>query len=92
MKKPQEQTILEHLRKHHSITSWEAIQKYGITRLADRIFKLKKAGHDIETVMKYPADGSRFGIYLLKDNIEIQNADKLAEKVSKLKDRIKNLK
>lgn len=32
-----------------SITSWEAIEHFGATRLADIIFKLRKAGYDIKT-------------------------------------------
>lgn len=36
--------IKQHLRNHKSITSWEAIQKYGVTRLAAIIFILRKNG------------------------------------------------
>ena len=42
--------ILSHLMQHGSITTWEAIQQYGITRLSGRIFDLRKAGYKIETV------------------------------------------
>jgi hypothetical protein len=36
----QKQQVLAHLKKHKKITSWEAIQKYNITRLAAHIFEL----------------------------------------------------
>jgi hypothetical protein len=41
MSKAQKEQILEYLKKWKSITSWEAITKYRITRLADVIFKLR---------------------------------------------------
>ncbi len=34
--------ILAHLREHGAITSWDAIDKYAITRLAARISDLRK--------------------------------------------------
>ena len=42
--------ILNHLDKFGSITSLEAMQLYGIMRLASRISELRKSGYDIETV------------------------------------------
>lgn len=36
----QKEQVLAHLKKHKKITSWEAIQKYNITRLAAHIFEL----------------------------------------------------
>lgn len=50
--KIQKEQILSHLIKKNSITSWEAIEKYGITRLADRIFNLKNDGYNIITVIE----------------------------------------
>lgn len=50
----QKQIVLSHLRKNKSITSWFAIQNYGMTRLADIILRLRKEGHNIETkIMKH---------------------------------------
>lgn len=49
MSKTQEATILEHLMAYGSITSWEAIQKYRITRLSAKIYDLKKMGYRIRT-------------------------------------------
>lgn len=41
---PQNEKILRHLRDYGSISSMEAVQEYGIMRLASRISDLKKAG------------------------------------------------
>lgn len=43
------QLVKEHLLNHGSITSWEAIEEYGATRLSSIIFNLRKIGYDIET-------------------------------------------
>ena len=43
--------VLRHLREHGSITSNEAWELYGATRLSAIVFNLKRRGHDIETVM-----------------------------------------
>lgn len=40
--------VKKHLLEYGNITSWEAIQQYGITRLSAVIFNLKKEGLDIE--------------------------------------------
>ena len=42
--------VLEHLQNHGSITSLEAIDLFGATRLSDIIYKLRKRGYDISTV------------------------------------------
>lgn len=34
--------VLEHLQKHGSITSWEAITEYGATRLSAIIYNLRQ--------------------------------------------------
>jgi hypothetical protein len=44
-------SILKHLQKS-PITSMEAFQNYGVTRLASRIYDLKKEGHEIVSQMK----------------------------------------
>jgi len=43
--------VLNHMRTHGSITSMEAIENYGATRLSGLIFQLKKKGHHIDTEM-----------------------------------------
>lgn len=42
--------VLNHLKEHGSITSMEAIQLYGVTRLADKIYQFRKQGYNIKTV------------------------------------------
>lgn len=44
------QKIRQHLVTQGTITSMEAIKLYGCTRLADRIFQLRKKGWDIQTI------------------------------------------
>lgn len=44
------------MRKHGSITSYEAAMRYGILRLSGRIYDLKRMGHPIETEIVYGKD------------------------------------
>ena len=44
--------ILNHLQEKGSITSYEAIQKYGCTRLSQYIYLLRKNGYVIQNVNK----------------------------------------
>jgi hypothetical protein len=55
-----------HLKKHKHITSWEAINLYRATRLADIVYKLKNQGFNIETLM-VEGENTRFARYFLKD-------------------------
>ena len=57
--------VANHLMQHKNITSWEAITKYRVTRLADVIFKLKNRGWLISTVMIEGKDNTRFARYIL---------------------------
>lgn len=45
------QLVREHLLRYGSITSWQAINLYGETRLSDVILKLRQKGWDIRTIM-----------------------------------------
>lgn len=45
----QNETILEHLKEGHAITPRDALEKFGIMRLAARISDLRAAGHPIKT-------------------------------------------
>jgi len=45
----QRDQILAHLKKRGSITDMVAREKYGVHRLAARIFDLKKQGYKIES-------------------------------------------
>lgn len=53
------QMVLEHLKNYNSITSMEAFQKYGATRLSAIIFNLRKQGYDIRN--KWETGIDRFG-------------------------------
>ena len=61
--------VLKHLQEHGSITSIEAIEKYGATRLSAIIFKLRKKGYNIDTITILFTDRygtkSNFGKYIL---------------------------
>jgi hypothetical protein len=45
----QSQRILEHLQQYGSITQRDAIDNYGIMRLASRVNDLRREGHPIIT-------------------------------------------
>lgn len=47
----QKERILRHLHDYGTITQGEAIQDYGIMRLASRIDELRKLGYPIKTEM-----------------------------------------
>ena len=48
--------VLEHLKNYGTITSWQAIQEYGATRLSAIIFNLRKDGYDINTKTELTKD------------------------------------
>ena len=66
--------VLRHLREYGSITSDEAWRYFGATRLSAIIFRLRRKGHEIETVMCDMRDryGSpvKFARYCLRDKDE----------------------
>ncbi|MFW9952475.1 MAG: helix-turn-helix domain-containing protein [Candidatus Thorarchaeota archaeon] len=45
--KNQIEQVLKHLKDFEKITSFEAFSDYGITRLSDKIFRLRKRGINI---------------------------------------------
>lgn len=57
--KTQLTAILEHLKKYGEISSYDAFQRYGITRLSGQIFKLRKRGYKITSV--YATTTNRYG-------------------------------
>lgn len=63
--------VLEHLKNNGCITSLEAIELYGATRLSSIIFSLRKRGYDIATISIPFVDrfGSKavFGKYVLNE-------------------------
>ncbi len=68
------QLVKEHLLEHGSITSWDAINLYGETRLSDVILKLRQKGWDIRTIMVEFTDRygntSKYANYVLKGDNE----------------------
>ena len=66
------QTILKHLR-HSSLTSMQAFQEYGITRLAARILDLRGYGHDIKTTILHK-NGKNFAVYSIKEKAQLSLA------------------
>lgn len=48
-KETQYDKILKHLTYYGKITSWEAFQDYGITRLSAIIYNLRDAGYNISS-------------------------------------------
>ncbi len=49
MKLTQEQMVEQHLKDYGTITTWEAFQDYGITRLSAKIYNLRKSGLNIKS-------------------------------------------
>lgn len=47
--KNQKEEILDYIKKHGSITSYEAYQKLGITQLGARLDDLKKEEYEFKT-------------------------------------------
>lgn len=63
-KTTQKQKIKNHLKKFKSITSWDAITKYRITRLAQYILLLKQEGMNIKSEWK-SNEGSKWTEYTI---------------------------
>ena len=62
---PQARKILGHLEAGKSITNSKAMLVYHITRLSDCIFKIRNAGHDVETTMRTAEVGGKYAQYSL---------------------------
>lgn len=71
MKTTQCDKILRHLRDYGSISSAEAINEYGIYRLASRISDLKKQGYIIsrsmETGKNRYGEATHYAVYRLEE-------------------------
>jgi len=48
----QREIILKHFRHHKTITSWEAIMEYGITKVNSVIYHLRQDGYKITSENK----------------------------------------
>lgn len=64
MKKSQNEIVLEHLKSGKTITGIEALSQYHIYRLSAIIFKLRRAGYNIETI-DMEGENSRYAKYKL---------------------------
>lgn len=63
--------VLEHLQKYGSITSLEAFEQYGASRLSAIIYNLRKRGYKIDTedvqcIDRY-GNSTIYGNYVLVD-------------------------
>ena len=74
MSNTQELQILNHLKKHKFITSWEAIQEYRITRLSARIYELREKGFNIIT-KNVTENGKTFAEYSLISTTLLKEKD-----------------
>ena len=52
MSQTQQKQVENHLIKNGTITSWDAIQNYRITRLSQYILLLRQSGWNIKSVWK----------------------------------------
>lgn len=69
MYKTQKQTVLNHLRQHGHISSWEAITQYHITRLSEYIRSLR---HDdlLNITDEWQEDNhKRFKVYHIGEEV-----------------------
>ena len=66
----QEKLIADHLMKYGSISTWEAIQLYGCTRLPARISDLRKKGWQITSELAQSKNrlghNSNFAVYRME--------------------------
>jgi len=74
MSQTQENQILNHLKQHKFITSWEAIQEYRITRLSARIYELREKGYQILT-KNITENGKTFAEYSLISTTLLKEKD-----------------
>ena len=62
----QKDDVLAHLMQGNQITPLDALEQYGIFRLASVIHILRQEGHKIDTLTKHNR-GKTFASYKLKD-------------------------
>lgn len=63
------QKVLEHLFKHGTISSWEAIQNYNATRLSAIIYTLKSEGYQIWAEPIKMPEGGTYAVYHLEESV-----------------------
>ena len=66
--KKHRKNIKHHLVKHGTITSLQAWNNYGNSRLAEYIRQLRAQGMDITMTRIYPENDSWYGLYTLNES------------------------
>lgn len=66
-RKIQTEKVLDFMRTHDGITSWEAFESLNILSLPRRIKDLREQGHNIEMTWQRRPNGEKFGLYRLVD-------------------------
>lgn len=62
----QNKIVLEYLLTHKAMTTFDAYEKFGITRLPSRVNDLRNMGVDIKCEMKFKGK-KHWGIYSLSE-------------------------
>lgn len=62
----QEDRVLKFMRDTGSITSWQAIQEFGITRLSAKIFNLRRMGYEITSEVVYSRNRYKEVVHFFK--------------------------
>lgn len=63
--KSQEQQVLRHLLAGESLAALEALQRFGVFRLAARVFRLRQKVFPVLTHMAEMAGGKRVAVYAM---------------------------
>ncbi len=66
MEGTQNEMLLHHMKVHGSITTMEAFNLYGVTRLSGRIWELRKT-HNIKGVRETSSNGKTYTRYSLAE-------------------------
>lgn len=75
----QEERVLQFMRDTGSITSWQAIQQFGITRLSAKIFNLRREGYEIINNMKFSKNRYGEPIHFVEYKLEGKKENKFKE-------------
>jgi hypothetical protein len=62
----QRERVLTHLQSNKRLTSWEAFEKFRVTRLSAIIFNLRDDGYGIISHRVKGGDGARYVAYELQ--------------------------
>lgn len=65
----QEDKVLAYLREHGTMTTLEAVTNLYVMNPQMRIKKLRQRGYRIDTEYTRSADGKRYGIYVLQEEL-----------------------